>query len=175
MTSGSSVARHLPAPATVVEFIRGLFVGEWPEAINDVAQFFRDHSIVPVGQSVDAQDDGLRILDIQVPVDGVGSTSWTADADAFLGITLFLFESQTPDDVDTRAAYLDLQREFDAEFGPGVNAWEDEKDPPRRWDLGRFEVTTHYFHMKESQVMLSIEDREVAAAAEAKARQRRRR
>ncbi|MGP5690699.1 hypothetical protein [Glutamicibacter ardleyensis] len=51
-------------------------------------------------------------------------------------------------------------------YGPPAKPWEDQEVPTSIWKVNKREIVTHLFTMRNSSLMLSISDQELAAAAE---------
>lgn len=54
-------------------------------------------------------------------------------------------------------------------YGPPSRPWKDQEVPPSIWKVNHREIVTHLFTARESSLMLSISDEDLAVAAEAEA------
>ena len=75
-------------------------------------------------------------------------------------------EAQAP---ATRLGHDALTAKLAELYGPPIRPWEDQEVPPSIWMVHGREIDTHLFTRRESSLMLSISDEELAQAAEVEA------
>lgn len=95
--------------------------------------------------------------------------SWSSFKGRPLGVNLHPYSFREPASAISRRGHDEIQRQLTALYGQPFRPWDHEDIPPSIWKANGRDITMHFFHLRDSGVMLSIDDSEVAAAAEAEA------
>ncbi|WP_218711652.1 hypothetical protein [Arthrobacter sp. BF1] len=160
----------IPDPASVAALVAQLVEGTWPSSDEERESFFRRLNF-KTGDRVDHDSEGSAtasfILLTEIP--GVAFASWDSFRGRFIGVHFHLYSFPDAQAPATRLDNDAVSGKLTDLYGPPTRPWEDEEVPPSIWRVNRCEVVTHLFTMRDSTLMLSISDEELAAAAEAEA------
>jgi hypothetical protein len=86
-----------------------------------------------------------------------------------MGINLQTYSVMEPESPTVRRGNDEIQGQLTALYGEPIRPWGDEEIQPSIWEVNGRVIVMHFFHLRDSGVMLSIDDSELAAAAEAEA------
>lgn len=158
-----------PAASWVVEFIQALSLAKWPADEVERTQYLKARDVSVLSDPEETGMRGLIIQRVAVPIPDVSFATVSIFEGRFLGLTLHLYSSPLPDDPESRHAFVELRDTFNASFGAGKSLL-GSADPPMVWHIGELDISTHFSSKRESGVMLSIENKNVAEIAEQSAR-----
>lgn len=174
-----------PHPARAVELVLAVAHGAWPATDAAVHDLFAALGLRPFdagGDSV-ANDataaeepadaatwpSPIDIHRLDAPFGGQGYASWTAHGGDFLGIDLQLYNEPHPNAPSARLGYDRIHALLSRDLGTPTGFWEDGETPPRQWEVGRWRIMLHHFALRDSGVMLSVDDAATADRAEREA------
>ncbi|POH66365.1 hypothetical protein C3B59_08000 [Cryobacterium zongtaii] len=171
-----------------MELILAVTRGAWPATDAAVRDLFATLGVRPVdtgtGTDSDAGTDDSAAADpaagetwpspvdircLEMSLGGEVYASWTSHAGDFLGIDLQLYNAPRPNDPGTRLGYDRILALLSQNLGTPTEPWDDEEIPPRRWEVGRWRILLHLFTLRDSGVMLSVDDAATADRAEREA------
>ena len=178
-------------PAQAVQLVLAVTRGAWPATNEAVRDLFAALGVRPADSDAgtdagaDACTDSRAAADdpagvetwpspvdirrLDAPFGGEVYASWTTHSGDFLGIDLQLYSAPRPNDPGTRLGYDRILALLSQELGTPTDAWDDEEIPPRLWEVGRWRILLHLFTLRDSGVMLSVDDAATADRAEREA------
>lgn len=160
----------IPDPATIAAMVAQLVEGTWPSSDQERETLFR-HLLFKSGERLDHDSDGSSTASFALLTDlpGISFASWNSYRGRFMSVHFHLYafpEAQVP---ATRLGHDAVSGMLTDLYGRPTKPWEDQEVPPSIWKVNKREIVTHLFAMRDSSLMLSISDEELAAAAEAEA------
>jgi hypothetical protein len=155
-----------PDPADAVEMVLAVCQRGWPATDAAVRELIAALGLRPVeansesgsAAETDPRHSAVATARLDVPFGGAVFATWSSHAGAFLGITLQLYNSLQPNDPLTRRGYDSILGRLTYTLGAPADAWDDEAIPPRIWTVGGWRIVLHFFHRRDSGVMLSVSD-----------------
>ncbi|MEC5185411.1 hypothetical protein RCH12_002888 [Cryobacterium sp. MP_3.1] len=187
MTDASPANSPAPDPAQAVELVLAVTRGAWPATDAAVGDLFATLGVRPVDTDTDTGNDDndddddagaaagqtwpspVDIRRLEVSFGGEVYASWMSHAGDFLGIDLQLYNTPSPNDPGTRLGYDRILALLGQNLGTPTEPWDDEEIPPRQWEVGRWRILLHLFTLRDSGVMLSVDDAAIADRAEREA------
>lgn len=160
----------IPDPATVAALVVQLMEGTWPSSDQERENLFRRlHFKTGERLDHDSDESSTASFTLLTDVPGIAFASWDSFRGKFLGVHFHLYafpEAQAP---ATRLGHDAVSSSLTDLYGQPIRPWEDEDVPPSIWKTKGREIVTHLFTMRDSTLMLSISDEDLAAEAEAEA------
>ncbi|POH63588.1 MULTISPECIES: hypothetical protein [Cryobacterium] len=182
MTDASPANAPAPDPAQAVELVLAVTRGAWPATDAAVGDLFATLGVRTVDSDAGTDDSAgddpsagetwpspVDIRRLEVSFGGEVYASWTSHAGDFLGIDLQLYNAPSPNDPGTRLGYDRILALLSQNLGTPTEPWDDEEIPPRQWEVGRWRILLHLFTLRDSGVMLSVDDASTADRAEREA------
>lgn len=161
----------IPDPAALVKLVEQLVTRSWPRSDADRDALFKELGFSSGEQfEHDRAESATKQYALVTGLPGDVFAGWGAHNGHFMGINLQPYTSIQPNNPDTRRGYDDVRARLTALFGEPANAWDDGETPPCIWSVNGREITMHFFNGRHSGVMISVDDAELAASAEAAAR-----
>ncbi|WP_269937334.1 hypothetical protein [Arthrobacter sp. HY1533] len=160
----------IPDPATVAALVAELVEGTWPSSDQERENLFKRLNFKN-GERLDHDSDESfsASCTLLTEVPGISFASWDSLRGKFLGVHFHLYafpEAQAP---ATRLGHDAVSSRLTDLYGKPIRPWEDEDAPPSIWQANGREIVMHLFTMRDSTLMLSISDEDLAEAAEAEA------
>lgn len=172
MTDAPPADSLAPDPAQALELVLAVTRGAWPATDEAVRDLFAGLGLRPVASAGDpvaeaeTRQSPLVIHRLDVPFNGEAFATWSTHAGDFLGIDLQLYTSMHPNELLTRLGYDRILALLSHALGSPTDAWNDEEIPPRTWAVGSWQIVLHFFTLRHSGVMLSVDDAAIADRAE---------
>ncbi len=160
----------IPDPTTVVALVAQLVEGKWPSSDAERETLFRRlrfKSGERLNQDSNRQSTAAFVLLTNLP--GISFASWDSLHNRFLGVHFHLYSFPDAHAPATRRGHDTVSGKLTNLYGKSTRPWEDEEAPPSIWKVNNREIVTHLFTMRDSTLLLSISDQELATAAEAEA------
>ena len=158
-----------PAPADVVALVLAITGSAWPATDAALRQLHARIGLRVPAPTVPVEADpwpaAVDIERVELTLGDIFATS-SRHRGEFLGLTLHLYSSMQPDNSLTRLGYDSILDLLVNHFGAATDAWTNEATPPRLWTVGTWQIALHFFHRRDSVVMLSVDDIRVSGRAE---------
>ncbi|WP_207345751.1 hypothetical protein [Arthrobacter sp. E3] len=160
----------IPGPATVAALVAQLVEGTWPSTDEERETLFR-HLLFESGERLDHDSDASSTASYTLLTDlpGISFASWNLFHGRFMSVHFHLYTFPKARAPETRLGHHAVSGMLTDLYGPPSRPWEDKEVPPSIWKVNHREIVTHLFTTRESSLMLSISDGELAVAAEAEA------
>ena len=167
-TTAGPQSELIPDPASVAALVAQLVEGTWPSSDEERETLFRRLHF-KTGERLDHDSEGLATASFTLRADlpSVSFASWDAFRGRFMSVHFHLYAFPDAQASATRLGHHAVSGKLTALYGQPTRPWEDEEVPPSIWKVNRREIVTHFFTMRDSTLMLSISDEELAAEAEA--------
>lgn len=170
MESTAQKQHLVPTPEALVTLVKELVECDWPETDDQRVALF----LLLGFESRDEferspEDSNVRSFELATALPGEIFGTWDSYKGRFMGINLHPYSILEPGAAIARRGHDALQTLLTSVFGEPVRPWDDEEVPPSIWKVNGRDIVMHFFHRRDSGVMLSIDDAELAAAAEAEA------
>ncbi|MGP5384028.1 hypothetical protein ACTXL8_17935 [Glutamicibacter arilaitensis] len=168
MSEKNQLLELAPAPSDVISIVHRLVDSRSPKNDSQQEALFAQLGFIS-RNSQDNPDEqsALRINPLDV---GLGSTvlgTWGTYGKDFLDVTLHLYTSTKPESAKTRQGFLQIKNALSNLYGPARHPWEDEQQPPCIWEWNGWTITMHLFNARDSAVMLTVEDTNLAQRIDA--------
>lgn len=160
----------IPDPATVTALVAQLVEGTWPRSDQERENLFR-HLHFNTGERLDHDSDesSTTSFTLLTEVPGISFASWNLFRGKFMSVDFHLYVFPEAEAPATRLGHDAVLSNLTDLYGQPIRPWEDEDVPPSIWKANGREIVTHLFTMRDSTLMLSISDEDLAEAAEAEA------
>lgn len=166
-----------PDPADAVELVLAVCERGWPATDAAVRDLLDALGLRPAAEESESETETetetkrstVDVARLDVPFGGEVFATSGSHAGAFLGVTLQLYNSLQPNDPLTRRGYDSILGLLTHTLGAPTDAWDDEAIPPRTWTVGGWRIALHFFHRRDSGVMLSVSDTATEDRAEREA------
>ena len=183
MTDAPPADSLAPDPAQAVQLVLAVTRCAWPATDEAVRDLFAALGVRPADSDAGADSRAaveqpadvetwpspVDIRRLDAPFGGEVYASWSTHSGDFLGIDLQLYNAPRPNDPETRLGYDRILALLSQELGTPTAAWDDDEIPPRLWEVGRWRIVLHLFTLRDSGVMLSVDDAATADRAEREA------
>lgn len=154
-------------PQAVAEIVTKLVTVPWPRSTNDREKLFSQLGFTSWKLLELGSDDfPHQITELGTSLGGTLIGSWDTYKQAFLGITFHLYGVQKADHAAALSGLEELRGLLTTAFGEPKHPWDDEEEPPCFWEANGRIITAHLFTRRDSSVMLSVEDADLAAMAD---------
>ncbi len=170
MTVLEPMPETVPEPGALVALVKQLAECVWPESDEQRAGLFRELGFESGAEfEPDRKASNTKHFALFTSQPGDMFASWSSFMGRFMGVTLQPYTVMEPASAISRRGHDEIQRQLTALYGEPVRPWGEEEIPPSIWQANGRDIMMHFFHRRDSSVMLSIDDSELAAAAEAEA------
>lgn len=159
----------IPDPATIAAMVAQLVEGTWPSFEQERETLFRRLLFETGERSDHVSDKSTASIALLTELPGISFASWSSSHGGFMSGDFHLYsfpEAQLPATLLGHDAGWGTLTDL---YGRPTRPWEDQEVAPSIWKVNKREIVTHLFTMRDSLLMLSIFDEELAAAAEAEA------
>lgn len=167
-TSPEELPGLVPPVGSLIALVKDLVECPWPDSEQQREALFRQLDFVS-GPPIDDPGDGpgTRHFTLNTALPGEIFSLWASHRGRFMGINLQVYGAREPNSPTAWQGLGELRRQLTALYGPPTLPWEDQEVPPHIWAANGRTVVVHFFHARDSGVMLSIDDTAVATEAEA--------
>jgi len=168
MSEKNQLLELVPAPSDVISIVHRLVESRRPKNDSQREALFTQLGFISrISQDNPDEQSALRINPLDV---GLGSTvlgTWGTYEKDFLDVTLHLYTSTKSGSAETRQGFLQIKNELSDLYGPATHPWEDEQQPPCIWEWNGWAITMHLFNARDSAVMLTVENTDLAQRIDA--------
>lgn len=160
----------VPTPDDLVAVVAQMVEGQWPVTEDERGAFFKRIGFES-GTQIDLGPNSSNVEMFELSTERLGKLSgaWNAYNRKFMGLYFHPYTFAEPNVLATRRGYDEIWLKLTDLFGQPTRPWDDEEVPPSIWKVNGRDIGTHYFNTNHSGVLLSVEDSELAAAAETEA------
>lgn len=170
MNSTEPMPELVPTPSALVALVKQLVACVWPKSEEEREAFFRELGFASGAEFERGQcDSNTKSYALSTILPGDIFATWCSFNGDFMGINLQPYSVMEPESPTARRGHDEIQGQLTALYGEPIRPWDDEEIQPTIWEANARVIVMHFFHLRDSGVMLSIDDSELAAAAEAEA------
>jgi len=142
----------------------------WPQAAGQVGALLKKLRVVEVVDSTDVTDEGVGITNFARAEGGAIVGSWSRFEGQVMSVTVFGWSSRSAKAPESRSGAEGLTDWAARTWGAATHPWDDVEDAPSEWVLNGRELAIQLFDRRDSTVMVSISDVDLAARAGLQAR-----
>lgn len=170
MESAAKKLDPVPPPEDLVTLAKALVECVWPKSEEQRAGLFQQLGFESGAEfERRPEDSNVRSFEMATTLPGEIFGTWSSYKGKFMGINLQTYSVMEPESPVAWRGHDELQTQLSALYGEPVRPWDDEVVPPSVWKANGRDIVIHFFHKRDSGVMLSIDNADLAAAAEADA------
>ncbi|MGA7207138.1 MAG: hypothetical protein WBX27_21200 [Specibacter sp.] len=170
MTAPQDLHQLVPWPGALVAVVEQLVSCPWPRSDEDRDTLFGQLEFVSGGPFAPNPDESTtKLFALATALPGDVHAGWVSHEGHFLGINLQPYTSMQPDNPATHRGYDEVRSRLTSLYGEATDVWDSEETPPCTWTVNGRVITMHLFSRRHSGMMLSVDDAELGAAADAAA------
>ena len=160
----------IPDPSAIAAVVAQLVEGTWPGSDAERVNLFERllfKSGERLNQGIEGSPTASFALVTELP--GISFASWSTYNGRFMSINLHAYSFPEAEASATRLGHDAVWGILTDLYGQPARLLNNEEVPPSSWKVNGREIDMHFFNRRDSSLMLSISDSELAAAADAEA------
>ncbi|WP_146238917.1 hypothetical protein [Arthrobacter livingstonensis] len=160
----------IPDPSAIAAVVAQLVEGTWPGSDAERENLFERvpfKSGERLNQGIEGSSTTSFALVTELP--GISFASWSTYNGKFMSINLHAYSFPEAESRTTRLGHDAVCGILTDLYGQPTRLLSNEEVPPSTWKVNGREIDLHFFNRRNSSLMLSVSDSELAAATDAEA------
>ncbi|MET3922313.1 hypothetical protein [Arthrobacter sp. UYEF20] len=170
MSSTEPLPELIPEPSALVALVTQLVEGRWSRSDEERQGLFKRLGFTSGARLDEAREGSTgETFALATELPGEVFTSWSSYNGRFMGICFRPYAFMEPGVPAALRGHDEVWNRLTDLYGQPTRPWDNEEVPPSIWKVNGRDIVPHFSDRRDSGMMLSIEDTELSAAAEAEA------